>query len=558
MQTQSAKNGSDSPVQTNGVTNGVHDEDERKISPISSIAEKRTSEDIVRIIGQHLLTMGLTKSAETLMHESGCRMDHPVAAKFRSHVMNGDWGKAHTDLQELKDLLENPDSLIEMQFLLLEQKYLELLEDGKVIDALSTLRYELTPLNHKTSRVHQLSAFIMCSTAEQVREQASWNGKESRIQLMEQLQQFLPPSVMLPPRRLDALLKQAIDWQTERCPYHNSKLESELSLVVDHVCTKDSFPSTTLQVLNDHSDEVWFCRFSPDGTKLATGSKDQTVIIWDVHPTELKLTHRKTIDGHQYGASYLTWSPDSNYLLVCGPEDTPELWVYNSTSGDLQIKIAPGPEDSLTSAAWHPDSRRFVAGGTRGQFYLCDLDGNVLDSWEGVRVQSLGYRQDGKTVLAADTHNRIRGYVFATQNSDHNILKEEYAIMSFTVDTSDRLALLNVATQGVHLWDLEDRCLVRKFQGVTQGFYTIHSCFGGLNQNFIASGSEDNKVYIWHIKKERPIAVLCGHSRTVNCVSWNPTRPEMLVSVSDDGTIRLWGPAAPQSPSSQHSNGTRN
>ena len=32
--------------------------------------------------------------------------------------------------------------------------------------------------------------------------------------------------------------------------------------------------------------------------------------------------------------------------------------------------------------------------------------------------------------------------------------------------------------------------LVRKYQGVTQGFYTIHSCFGGHNEDFIASGSE--------------------------------------------------------------------
>lgn len=54
-----AKNGSDSPVQTNGVTNGVHDDEERRVSPITSIAEKKTNEDIVRIIGQHLLTMGL-------------------------------------------------------------------------------------------------------------------------------------------------------------------------------------------------------------------------------------------------------------------------------------------------------------------------------------------------------------------------------------------------------------------------------------------------------------------------------------------------------------------
>jgi len=40
------------------------------------------------------------------------------------------------------------------------------------------------------------------------------------------------------------------------------------------------------------------------------------------------------------------------------------------------------------------------------------------------------------------------------------------------------------------MWDLQHRCLVRKFQGITQGVYMIHSCFGGLNQDFVASGSE--------------------------------------------------------------------
>lgn len=157
--------------------------------------------------------------------------------------------------------------------------------------------------------------------------------------------------------------------------------------------------------------------------------------------------------------------------------------------------------------------------------------------------------------------------------------------MSFSVNKTDRLALLNVANQGVHLWDLHDRCLVRRFQGVTQGHFTIHSCFGGVNQDFIASGSEgllcmmkrciaayykslyfvlygkerekrettycnkkcfyfitDNKVYVWHIKREQPIATLIGHSRTVNCVSWNPVYHQMMASVSDDCSVRIWGP----------------
>jgi len=52
----------------------------------------------------------------------------------------------------------------------------------------------------------------------------------------------------------------------------------------------------------------------------------------------------------------------------------------------------------------------------------------------------------------------------------------------------------------------------------------------------------DHKVHIWHIKRELPVAVLEGHSRTVNCVHWNPVLPSMLVSVSDDATVRIWTP----------------
>ena len=37
------------------------------------------------------------------------------------------------------------------------------------------------------------------------------------------------------------------------------------------------------------------------------------------------------------------------------------------------------------------------------------------------------------------------------------------------------------------------------------------------------------------------MVVLKGHSRAVNCVSWNPTRYDVLASASDDGTVRIWG-----------------
>jgi len=54
----------------------------------------------------------------------------------------------------------------------------------------------------------------------------------------------------------------------------------------------------------------------------------------------------------------------------------------------------------------------------------------------------------------------------------------------------------------------------------------------------------DNKVYVWHIKHEQPLVTLDGHTRTVNCVHWNPRLPDMIASASDDTTVRIWGPAA--------------
>lgn len=532
----STENGHDDVQLT---SNGIVDA-EAPIVPLD-----QTNQDIVRLMGQYLKSVGLNRTAESLMTESGCRLDHPAAAKFRQHIMDGDWNKADHDLQELKPLLGEVNNLVEMKFLILEQKYLEYLEDGRVLDALHVLRNELTPLQHNTVRVHQLSSYMMCSSTQELRSRTNWDGKgsKSRGSLMDKLQAFLPASVMLPPCRLRSLLNQALEFQTLRCRHHNTSQDTiftNTSLLVDHCCPKDSFPTHTIQVLNDHCDEVWFCQFSPDGMKLATGSKDTNVIIWDVHPETCTITPRKTLEGHSYGAAYMSWNNDSTHLIACGPEESPEVWLWNIET-EKCLKVSQSPEDVLTCCAWNKDNNKFLVGGIRGHFYQCDMEGNILDTWEGVRVNCLWCRQDGKCVLASDTHHRIRSYNF-DELVDNNVLQEEHPIMAFTVDRNDRLALLNVATQGVHLWDLHDRCLVRRFQGVTQGHFTIHSTFGGANQDFIASGSEDNQVYIWHIRNELPIATLPGHTRTVNCVAWNPIYCNMLVSVSDDCTIRVWGP----------------
>lgn len=77
------------------------------------------------------------------------------------------------------------------------------------------------------------------------------------------------------------------------------------------------------------------------------------------------------MEGHTYGVAFIAWSPDSSHLIACGPEDCPELWLWNVDAPDceLRVKLTQSTEDSLTTCAWHRDSNKFVTGGLRGQFY---------------------------------------------------------------------------------------------------------------------------------------------------------------------------------------------
>lgn len=91
----------------------------------------------------------------------------------------------------------------------------------------------------------------------------------------------------------------------------------------------------------------------------------------------------------------------------------------------------------------------------------------------------------------------------------------------------------------IHLWNLPEGRIVRKYSGYKQGLFVIRSCFGGWDERFVISGSEDSKVYIWHRENGNLIQTLDGHDRSVTMVAWNPTNPTMFASASDDNTVRM-------------------
>lgn len=68
----------------------------------------------------------------------------------------------------------------------------------------------------------------------------------------------------------------------------------------------------------------------------------------------------------------------------------------------------------------------------------------------------------------------------------------------------------------------------------------LRPSFGGRNGAFICQGSEKGCVLLWHWPTQTSLDRLTGHRQAVNTVTWSPVDPHMLVSASDDTTLRVW------------------
>ncbi|KAA1469347.1 WD40 repeat-like protein [Dentipellis sp. KUC8613] len=584
-------NGNSNGFTSSAVTNGVS---KHAKAPISRVTLPGTTlyedshidrEEFVRLIIQSLRDVGYIESAATLEAESGYVMESPEVSEFRQCILDGDWGEAEVALTRLG--VSEDEGLWEAKFLINQQKYLEYLEAGRSTAALHVLRNELAPLNMEPEQLQPLSSLMMYTDPTELRQKAGWDGAHgsSRRTLLASLQRYIPSSVMIPPRRFASLLDQSQQYQRYQCLYHNVPTTSQsFSLYNDHHCDQDMFPRMTTAILEDHTDEVWNLEWSHSGRRLASASKDKTVIIWavqtDAEPTTREYRREQVLKEHQYPVGCLAWSLDDSILLSSSDQ---YINMWNTQTG-ICIRTLDAHTETVSALAWVPDGSGFISGSQDRKIILWGSDGKQRDSWgiTGIRITDLAVTPDFTRLVAVgesatgpssqhpapsgrgdtatppvggsrnNTHansNASRSteylmivYDLATKQPEVTVVLEGQ-LTSVKISDDSQYALINHAPDEVHLWDISTGRMARKYTGQRQGRHIIRSCFGGVDGNFVVSGSEDGNVYVWHRDRGILLDVLSGHgSGSVNSVAWNPRNKRMFASCSDDFTIRIWEP----------------
>ncbi|KAM7189629.1 vacuolar protein sorting-associated protein 1 [Naviculisporaceae sp. PSN 640] len=504
-------------------------------------------EEVTRILIQALTDMGYSAAAESVSRDSGFVLESPTVAAFRTSILDGAWGRAEELLsgavstgerQQLGNglvLASGADRNI-MRIWIRQQKFLELLERRETSRALAVLRGELTPLcSEQHQKVHFLSSLLMCQSPEDLKSKANWDGAygNSRQILLSELSKCISPSVMLPEHRLAVLLSQVKESQIGGCLFHTSA--EPPSLYSDHLCDRAQFPSEILLDLDKHVGEVWQVRFSNDGTRLASCGLDKNVLIWRV--PSFDILYR--LEAHEGGeVCNLAWSPDDTMIVTCGKDRYAKIW--NTETGNC-IRILERFEEPVSCCVWLPDGRSFITGTFDKDKSLVqwDLTGQMVHLWTRKhRTEDLTISPDGQWLIAMDEQNRLHVYNGITREQEYEIeLKARPTSISISRDSG--FLLVNKTDGEAQLIDILTKDAIQRYRGSPGNEFTIRSAFGGANEAFVISGSEDGCVYIWHKSSGILIEKLEAHTPPCNSVSWNPADPCMFATCGDDGKIKM-------------------
>ncbi|KAK2048898.1 WD domain-containing protein [Colletotrichum somersetense] len=503
-------------------------------------------EEVTRILIQALSDMGYRGAAESVSRDSGYELESPTVAAFRNAVIGGGWSEAEELLYGavMSDDRGHPGNGLVlapgsdrnvMRFWLRQQKFLELLEQRDTGRALMVLRTELTPLYQDTQKLHFLSSLLMCQSAEDLKAKAEWDGAhgQSRKVLLSELSKCISPSVMLPENRLAVLLQQVKQSQIDSCLWHTTA--SSPSLYSDHYCERSHFPTEVALELTDLSGEVWQVVFSHDGQRLAACGDGDTVVIWDLP----SFTVSHVLRPHAQGVGGLSWSPDDSMIVTCSQDKYARLW--DTATGNMILKLERFDEPA-SGCVWAADSKTFITGSLDKDHGLrtWSTSGEMLCEWgKKHRVQDLCGSPDGHWLVAVDDAQKIHVYNAFTRELEYEMeVKSRPTCVSISEDS--RHLLLNKKDGELQLIDLVNRTSVQKFLGHTGGEYIIRSAFGGANESFVVSGSEDGNILIWHKNSGAAVERLEGHQPRTNAVAWNPTDPCILASCGDDGKVKIW------------------
>ena len=210
--------------------------------------------------------------------------------------------------------------------------------------------------------------------------------------------------------------------------------------------------------------------FSSDGTKLAAGSWNGNIYLWN---QEQSYSEFKPLAGHKEGINAIAFSPDGQWLASGSRDKTVRLWDLREKQP--VSKIIGNHENDVTSIAFSPDSS-LLASGSKDQ-----------------TVKIWNWHQLDHIPIVLEEHSS-KGHMGRVRS------------LSFSSDSS-KLAV-GCDDRSIWLWDVQEPDKTPDKEPLVRYFHEkkIRSVAFSPDKQLLVSASDDYTIQLWDITQpqERP------------------------------------------------------
>ena len=259
--------------------------------------------------------------------------------------------------------------------------------------------------------------------------------------------------------------------------------------------------------LEGQTDYVKCLSFSPDGKSLMSGSRDGSTIIWDMDEREARAGPLRRHAGEVIAIEFSPCGTNVASGLLNGT-----ILVWNALTGKVLHEIIC--ESPLYSVTYSPNGNFILASGWE---WMSMWKATAAPKPWGFRWMSKRYVVNTK---AASKVFQIRAYKFVRQ-------------VSFSPDGS---RFVSRGDDVIQIWDASWSTEETQLAFEEQGEITSISLSSG--GKFLASGSSDGSIYLWHMFNCENVKRL-SLSDDITSVAFSPFN-EQLIAFASYRTVQVW------------------